>query len=310
MLKQSLIGWLILPLLLSGCTPVSTENNQKIVVTTFVPYYVFTQNLANNHVQVINLINNTQEPHDYQLKPSDIAILQKADLIITNGLGIDDWVEEAATKSDTKAKIFKASDHVTPLTTKHGLELAESKELEDDDHGAFDPHLWVSPKNVLEILPHLSEALISIDSSNETNYKQSLLNYTNRITELDTKVTSQLQPYQQQAFISFHEAFQYFARDYGLVSAISIETYPGKEPTPKYLQSLIKLIKEKKIKAIFSEPQFSPRIVESLAQDLDLKVYSLDPMETGTPSTTFYEDTTLENVKNIVDAFTAYGSNS
>lgn len=310
MFKQSLIGLLLLPLVLTGCTPERSENAQKVVVTTFVPYYVFTQNLADNHVQVINLINNTQEPHDYQLKPSDIATLQKADLIITNGLGIDDWVKEAATKSETKAKIFNASDYVTPLSTKHGLELIESNEPENDDHGAFDPHLWVSPKNVLEVLPHITAALISIDSSNESSYKQNLVNYTNRIKELDTKITDQLQPYRHQAFISFHEAFQYFARDYGLASAISIETYPGKEPTPKYLQSLIKLIKDQKIKAIFSEPQFSPRIVESLAQDLHLKVYSLDPMETGALNGTFYEDTTLLNVKNIVEAFTAYGTNS
>lgn len=305
MLKKSLIGLLLLPLLVSGCTPVGNETNQKIVVTTFVPYYVFTQNLANSHVQVINLINNTQEPHDYQLKPSDIVTLQKADLIITNGLGIDDWVREAATKSETKAKIFTASDYITPLSTQHGLALAKSSAPEDEHHHeAFDPHLWVSPKNVLAILPNITDALVSIDSLHEAEYKQNLLEYTNRIKALDTKVNTQLQPYREQAFVSFHEAFQYFARDYGLASAISIETYPGKEPTPQYLQSLIQLIKEKNIKAIFSEPQFSPRIVESLAQDLDLKVYSLDPMETGNPSSTFYEDITSQNVKNIVDAFT------
>jgi zinc transport system substrate-binding protein len=302
-LKRSLIWLLTIPLLLSGCGTTDSVPEPKIVVTTFVPYYVFTQNLAGNNVQLINLINNTQEPHDYQLKPSDIATLQKADLIIRNGLGIDDWVAEAAEKSGTKARIFTASDYITPLTPQHGIEFDASEELEDEHNDAFDPHLWVSPKNVLQVLPHLQEALSAIDTNHTTNYQENLTKYTATLMNLDATITQQLASYKQKQFISFHEAFQYFARDYGLVSAISIEAYPGKEPTPKYLQALIKLIKEKQLKVIFSEPQFSPRIVETLAQDLNLKVYSLDPMETGTASATFYEDITLSNLKNIVAAF-------
>ncbi len=303
MLKQLLVCVLTISLVLTGCTPTDLVQDQKVVVTTFVPYFVFTQNLAGNNVQVINLINNTQEPHDYQLKPSDIVTLQKADLIIRNGLGIDDWVAEAAEKSGTKAQIFTASDYITPLSPQHGVALDATGDLADEHNDAFDPHLWVSPKNVLQVLPHLQAALSAIDNEHTTSYQENLTKYTATLKTLDTIISQQLQPYQQKQFISFHEAFQYFARDYGLVSAISIEAYPGKEPTPKYLQALINLIKEKKLKAIFSEPQFSPRIVETLAQDLHLQVYSLDPMETGAASATFYEDTTLKNVQNIVAAF-------
>lgn len=302
MLKQSLICFLTIPLLLTGCTPADSIQDQKVVVTTFVPYFVFTQNLAGDNIQLINLINNTQEPHDYQLKPSDLATLQKADLIIRNGLGIDDWVVEAAEKSGSQAQIFTASDYITPLPPQHSEVLDASTGEIDDHNDAFDPHLWVSPKNVLQLLPHLQTALSTIDTNHTASYQENLSKYIATLQALDTTITEQLQPYIQKQFISFHEAFQYFARDYGLVSAISIESYPGKEPTPKYLQSIIQLIKEKQIKAIFSEPQFSPRIVETLAQDLHLQVFSLDPMETGTASPTFYQDITLKNVQNIVAA--------
>ncbi len=304
MLKQSFAILLATTLLLSGCgNPTAPAKETKLIVTTFIPYYVFTQNLVGENATVINIINNTQEPHDYQLKPSDIVTLQKADLIIRNGLGLDDWVKEAAEKSGTKATIITASDYVTPLAPQSILELDPNSTGSTDGDANFDPHIWVSPKNVLQILPHITAALSNIDPDHQTAYQKQLQQYSDRITILDKTVAEQLKPFAQKEFISFHEAFQYFARDYGLVSAIAIEAYPGKEPTPRYLQALIEKIKASNIKTIFSEPQFSPRIIEVLAQDLHLQVFGLDPLETGTYSSDLYEKNTLNNVQNIVQAF-------
>lgn len=293
-------------LLLTGCGPVGSPaspatTSEKTIVTTFLPYYVFTKNLVGENANVINIINNTQEPHDYQLKPYDVSTLQKADLIIRNGLGLDDWIEEAATKSGTKAPILTASDYITLLPLQQNSETATKNTVA---HGVtiFDPHVWVSPKNALKILPHIKEQLQKIDPSNSENYEHNFQTYRDRLASLDQNISTQLSPYHDKEFISFHEAFRYFAHDYGLVSAIAIEAYPGQEPTPQYLQALVNKIKSTHIKAIFSEPQFSPRIIAVLANDLGLKVYSLDPLETGTYSTTVYEEITLQNVKNIVDA--------
>lgn len=304
MLKQSFAFLLATTLLLSGCgTLTAPDQKTKLIVTTFVPYYVFTQNLVGENATVINIINNSQEPHDYQLKPSDIVTLQKADLIIRNGLGLDDWVKEAAEKSGTKATIFTASDYITPLAPQSTLELDPNSSGPKDADTNFDPHIWVSPKNVLQILPHIADAISNIDSDHQDTYQKHLQQYSDRITMLDKTIAKQLQPFANKEFISFHEAFQYFARDYGLVSAIAIEAYPGKEPTPRYLQALIEKIKASNIKTIFSEPQFSPRIIEVLAQDLHLQVFSLDPLETGTYTADLYEKNTLSNVSNIVQAF-------
>ncbi len=304
MLKQSLAILLATTLLLSGCgNPTAPAQKTKLIVTTFVPYYVFTQNLVGENATVINIINNTQEPHDYQLKPSDIVTLQKADLIIRNGLGLDDWVKEAAEKSGTKATILTASDYITPLAPQSTLDLDHHSYDHTDPDTNFDPHIWVSPKNVLQILPHITEQLSKIDPDHKAAYEEKLQQYSSRIVDLDQTITEKLKPFANKEFISFHEAFQYFARDYGLVSTIAIEAYPGKEPTPRYLQALIEKIKASNIKTIFSEPQFSPRIIEVLAQDLNLKVFSLDPLETGTYAEDLYEKNTLLNVQNIVQAF-------
>lgn len=304
MLKRSLAVLLATTLLLSGCgSPTVPAQKTKLIVTTFVPYYVFAQNLVGENATVINIINNTQEPHDYQLKPSDIVTLQKADLIIRNGLGLDDWVKEAAEKSGTTATILTASDYITPLAPQSTLALDPNTNGPTDPDTNFDPHIWVSPKNVLQIIPHITSELSHIDPDHTEKYQDRLQQYTDRITNLDQTITEQLKPFAHKEFISFHEAFQYFARDYGLVSALAIEAYPGKEPTPRYLQALIEKIKTSNIKTIFSEPQFSPRIIDVLAQDLHLQVFSLDPLETGIYSADLYEKNTLLNVKNIVQAF-------
>ncbi len=278
--------------LLTGCqgTPPKTE---LTIVTTFFPYYVFVKNIVGENVNVVNLIQNSEEPHEYQLKPSDLSLLTNATIVVKNGLGLDDWVDEAVKNSGSQAQVITGSAPIQPLAAPELTELVHDEAHEDDDHGDLDPHVWLSPKNASKIVTALSNQIDAIDTDHD--YKAATQAYLARLQTLDSDISTLLADTKNKEFISFHPAFHYFANDYGLKNTLAIEPFPGKEPTPRYLTTLITLIKEKQLKAIFSEPQFSPRIVETLAQDLNLQVFSLDPMETGTYTPTAYEDISRKN---------------
>ncbi len=310
------IGFLSACLLLSACgsTTINPEgaplgqspepSTKLTIVTTFFPYYVFTKNLAGDKAEVISLIDNAVGPHEYQLKPSDVKNLQSADLVIKNGLGLDDWVDQAVQNSGGKAHIFTASKGVSTLASVEAMKLVEGSGEEEsgEEEGPNDPHVWVSPKNVLKILPAIATELMRLDPGNSAYYEDRFANYLGKITALDLEITQKFAGLQKKAFVSFHDAFQYFIRDYGLMTTLPIQIFPGKEPTPRYIEKLINFIKNNNIKAVFSEPQFSPAIVNSLAEQLQLEVESLDPLETGHYTPTAYEDITRDNVNTIAHA--------
>ena len=93
---------------------------------------------------------------------------------------------------------------------------------------------------------------------------------------------------QNKTFVTFHEAWFYFAQAYGLEVAEAFEPFPGKEPTPEFLAHFMKTIKEKNIKVVFTEPQFSAESIQQVASDLHIKISTLDPEGGGTPETSSY----------------------
>ncbi|MBI4836126.1 MAG: zinc ABC transporter substrate-binding protein [Candidatus Abawacabacteria bacterium] len=299
---------IICSLALSSCgnaQPMTVETNKKEVVATFFPYYVFAKNLAGDYLSVNSLISSQVGPHDYQLKPSEINLLRQANLVIKNGLGVDDWVEKAITTSGSRAKVFTASQELTILPPIEEQVLIGAHEEEEDEHGPHDPHVWVSPRNVLQILPRISAQFQQLAPEHKAELAILLDQYTRQIEALDHSIRTETANLTNKQFVSFHSTTQYFARDYGFTVTASIEEYPGEEPTPYYLKQLIDYIKNNHIKVICTEPQFSPRIVQTLAQDLNLQIIEFDPMETGIYSPTAYQDVMLKNVHALAAALKA-----
>ncbi len=294
--------WMLIITSLTGCTAQPNKpTEKKTVVTTFFPYYVFTKNLAGELFNVELLISNQAEPHDYQFKPSDLALLNQADLVIKNGLGLDDWIDEAIQSSGSKAKVFNASTGLNLLAPQSEARfVTESEEGHTDS--PFDPHVWVSPQNVLKMLPNITTELTNLAPEQKDTLNTLLSNYSQKITDLDLNIKTLLAPINNKQFVSFHSVTQYFARDYGIKNAASLQAYPGEEPTPYYLKQLHDYIVANNIKVIATEPQFSPQIVQTLAADWQLKVISFDPMETGNYTLTAYQDIMQSNVAQLAQA--------
>lgn len=263
-------------------------NNTLSVITTFPPLYSITANLVTDSTVINNLVPPGTSIHTWEPKPSDLVKISKADLLIINGLGIEEFLADIINSIDNpNLKIINTSENVILNKNFTLTELAEESEHEDannegDEHdpNAYDPHIWLSPNNGKVQAQNITKALISIDPSNSEVYQSKLSKYLAEITELQQKIQQEFSTATAKDFIVFHDAYQYFLAEFGLTKnrVAAIEPFPGKEPSPLYLQELVSLIKNKKVKTVFTEPQFSPKLVQALIKEAAINSQELNPI--------------------------------
>lgn len=257
-----------------------TSARFTVVATTF-PLYDFTRAITEGAqgVRVEPLLPLNVGPHDFSPKPDTISLVASANVIVRNDLGLDLYLDKLITSSgNTKAVVVDTSLGVT--------KLAVGDATTDPEH-AYDPHIWLDPLNANVMVQHIRDTLIKADPTNKLIYESNAGHYITRLNQLNQNYTQTLSSLPNKKFVAFHSAFRYLAKRYGLTEVGVLEPAPGKEPTAKELAAIIEAIRQSKVKTIFSEPQFSPRIVEAVAKDLSLQVLSLDPLETATAGDTY-----------------------
>ena len=235
------------------------------VLATFFPIYDFASKVGKDRIELDILF--TQTPEIASFTPSDIQKINKASIVIKNGLGLEPILDDLIAAGDSK--------DIEVVDASKGVRTVASAE------GPTDPHIWLDPNNVIIQVENIRDAFIVHDGVNAGFYRENSEKYIQELRALDQEIQETVSKLSKKDFIAFHSAFQYLAKRYGLSQAATIEEFPGKEPSPRYLSEVIKLIRTLGITAIFSEPQFSPKVVEVIARDLNLKVYALDPAETG-----------------------------
>ena len=159
---------------------------------------------------------------------------------------------------------------ISLITSGHSHSAGDSHE-----HGV-DPHTWSSPKAVRLIVRNMYKSLVEIDPENKNRYADNLQGLFEYIDNIDEKITQFLKNSSQKAFIIYHPALTYFARDYGLTQ-YSIET-DGKEPSPEQLKTLMETAKEKGIKTVFVQQEFDRKNAESVAKQTGCRIITINPL--------------------------------
>jgi zinc transport system substrate-binding protein len=277
-----------------GNAPVSGDKLK--VVTSFFPIYDFTKNVAKDRVELDILFSQTPEVSSFS--PNDIQKINNADILIKNGAGLEPVLDDLVKSSDNK--------NIIVVDTSRGVGLlkpVESIELEEhegeEDHGDQDPHIWLNPQNAIIQVQNIRDALAANDPQNADFYMSNAKAYISSLRKLDEDIKKEVDAFSRKNFVAFHSAFQYFAKRYGLNQAATIEEFPGKEPSPRYIAGVIQTIRDLGVTAIFSEPQFSPKIVDVIANDLGIKVRILDPVETGDLASDSYISIMRKNLETL-----------
>lgn len=238
------------------------------IVTSFYPVYIAAINVTRDIADVS--VTNMTKPqtgclHDYSLRPEDLKTLEKADVFIINGAGMEAFLDDVIIQQE-QLRIVEAG---------RGIGLLK------DENGEENPHVWVSVTNAITYVNNIADQLSVIDAANADKYRVNADTYARKLEELKKDMHNALDGLQNRDIITFHEAFPYFAKEFDLNIAAVVEREPGSEPTPKELAEIIDTITQSGIKALFAEPQYSSKAAEAIARDTGARVYTLDPVVTG-----------------------------
>lgn len=256
--------------LLAGCGGGRTAVNPDDfhIVTSFYPMYIFTRNITDGVDGVA--VSNMTEPqtgclHDYQLRPSDLAALEAADAFVLNGAGMESFLDKVT-----------AQYPELPL-----IEAAAGIPLLKDDAGEANPHVWVGISGAITEVGNIAEGLATADPAHASAYRSNADAYVKRLETLSMEMHDALEALPNKKIVTFHEAFPYFAAEFGLEIVAVIEREPGSEPGAGELADTIRLIRETGVKALFAEPQYAPKAARTIANETGATVFSLDPFVTG-----------------------------
>lgn len=301
-MKKIILLLLVIPMLFTiGCSK-ENENNKssedKIKIYTSIYHlYDFTKKVGGDKVEVTNLVPAGTEPHEWEISTNDIVNLEKADMLVYNGAGIENWTDKVINTLENKDIVYVKTSEKLNI---HSIS-EDSQSYEDDGHddGSYDPHTWLSIKNAKQEMENIKNALVNYDPDNAQYYEDNYEEYAKKFDELDKKYSNTLDPIENKTIIVAHEAFGYLCSDYDINQEGIEGLTPDSEPDPARMSEIIKFAKENNVKTIFFEELVSPKVAETIAKEINSKTEVLNPLE----------GLTEEQINNGEDYFTVMEKN-
>jgi len=254
--------------LLTGCsTEKSTEDDGKLkVYTSFYTMYDFTCKIAGDKAEVINLVSNGVEPHDWEPSTTDMANLESADMLVYNGAGMEHWVDQISDSLENNIMLVEASENV-PL-------ISEVSAQKDSD-----PHVWLDAKNAKIEMENIKNALVSLDPENSTYYEANYETYAKQFDDLENELVSRIGALKNKNIIVSHEAFSYLCKAYGLTQTSIGDLEADSEPDAKRMAEIVEFAKKNNVSTIFFEELVSPKMAEVIASEVGAETAVLNPIE-------------------------------
>jgi len=284
---------------------ISTTKNSKLQVITSATFlYEFSQNIGKEMIDVTLLVPMGADPHDWEPTIRDREKLQKADVIIVNGIGYEHWLG-SFDSNDNQGILVDTSNGISTLDSeKHDDHTKEDDhdghEEDKHNHGDLDPHIWLNPVYAQLQVKNIANALSNSDPTNKNYYQSNAAIYNKELDLLDSKIRTELSGCKTD-FITFHNAFSYFSEEYGLTQHTIISSNDSHgEVTPQTLENIISLARELNIKVIFAEESTSTKTSQVIADEIGGKVLVLSPLEIVSDET--YVEKMTQNLNNLKDA--------
>jgi zinc/manganese transport system substrate-binding protein/manganese/iron transport system substrate-binding protein len=275
-------------------TPGSSDGRISVVTSTTV-FADMVQQVGGDLVSVTSLVPKNGDVHTFEPRPSDMRSVARARLVVMNGLGLDDWLLKT---------LASAAQPGTPLL-KLGENLPGVSLLPGDEPGTENPHLWMDVTYAERYADRIAEALTSIDPGHAATYRARNRAYQGALRTLDGWVREQIGtiPEVNRRLVTFHDAFPYYAREYGIaIVGVAVQA-PGQAPSAGYTARLIEAIRAAGVKAIFSEAAFPTRLVDQLAAETGARVVAnLYDGSLGDPPVTSYEALIRWDTQQLVEA--------
>jgi zinc transport system substrate-binding protein len=243
------------------------------VVAAFYPLEYVTKQVGGDHVTVTNLVKPGAEPHDLELNARQVGQVSEADLVVYLH-GFQPAVDQAV-EGQAKDRALDAAT-VSPLIQDHTP--IEGGEAHQDETGA-DPHIWLDPTRLAAVADAVAARLGKVDSEHAGDFTRNAAALRTQLTALDGEFETGLAHCRSKSIVTSHNAFGYLAARYGLTQIGITGLTPDSEPTAGRLAEVAQLAKREKVEVIFFETLVSPKIAETLADEIGAKAQVLDPLE-------------------------------
>ena len=248
-------------LCLAACSSTQKPTKRQITVT-IEPLRYFTEQIAGDKFTVNTMVPKGGNPETYEPTPQQMVKLTESDLYIKVGsIGFErTWMK----------KLSQNAPHTIVIDSSEGIEPALST------NGISDPHTWMSTVNAAQIANNIYTALVQIDQKDSAFYRRNLENLISTIEATDTQVREQITRDKSAAFLIYHPALTYFARDYQLLQ-IPVEE-EGREPSAAQIQKTIQLAKAMKVKVMFVQQEFQTRNTQVVSQGVGTEMVNINPL--------------------------------
>jgi zinc transport system substrate-binding protein len=293
--------FLFLILVMIGCQPGEPiDGNQKPQFsTTIPPLQAIVAEVVGDRGEVECLLPPGRSPHSFSPTPREASRAQKSLAVFGVSESLEPWT--------TGLPGGKYIALVDCLPEEFHREMAggEHGEHGGEDHhpeSPLDPHFWLDPMAVKGMLPGLVETLKQVDPEGSDLYEINAKKFAGELDALNEKAMGILSEFKGEAVLLFHPSVVYLLDRYGLEYIGSIQSSPGKEPSPGDLKELGELVKKHDVKALFTEPQLSRYAGEVMAENLGLPLFVLDPLG-GVEGRITYEELIMYNVNTLAGAF-------
>lgn len=243
------------------------------ILTSFKPIQMIVTELTQGVSEPDVLMNSNASPHDYALKPSDVKKVHNADMVIWFGPDLEAFL----------TKVIGSKENVIQISSIPGIELREFGHEDHDSHeghhhGSHDPHFWLGINQVEVAAKYISAKLIETDPDNAMAYQENLDSFLIALEEKEQSIRDQLAPVKDKGYYVFHDAYGYYEQEFKLNNLGHFTVSPDRKPGAKSLIAIKKTLVRDNVQCVFSEPQFTPAVIESVIRGSNTKQGQLDPV--------------------------------
>ena len=268
-------------LLLAPASPSRAE--PPLVVVSIKPVHALVAGVMQGVATPALLMPGAASPHAQSLKPTQARALEHADLVVWVGESLELFLRRPLAGRSGSPGLLTVSQlpelHTLPARRAGEWHSHGQTESGLGPHAsALDPHLWLDPHNAERVVAAVAARLKRLDPGAATRYEANAKALTTRIRALDERIDAQLSDVRKQPYVVFHDAYQYFEHRYGTRAVGALTVSPDRAPGARRLKQLRERIRRLEVRCVFAEPQFEPRLVQTLVAGTGVRSAVLDPL--------------------------------
>lgn len=258
------------------------DNGKIDVAVSIGPEVEFVKAVGGDKVNVILMVPSGSDPHTYEPLPGQLTNVSKAKMYAEVGTPVE-------FETNYMSKIRSINPTMLVVNCSKGIKLIPNTAENESDE--MDPHVWTDPKNAAIMVENTYHGLVQIDPADKDYFQKNRDQYLQKLNELDNNITKTLKEKNTSVILVFHPAFGYYAKTYNLTMVAAMIN--DEEPSPQRIAMMVDTAKKNNIKVVFTEPQYNPEYMESVASQIDGKVVFINDLD----------ENYLQNMENITKSF-------